>query len=95
MATQCNSEPESAYAGKRRRKRALGFRLFLATTPKTGRQKKAHARTVAIVQKPEFFDAQERAQLTRLQKKKLRLKKGRALRKNVQQSNKNVDNVNS
>ena len=81
METQYNAEPEPAHQRKRRRKRALGFRPFLGTTPKTGRQKKAHARTVAIVQKPEFFDAQERARLTKLQKKKLRLKKGRALKK--------------
>jgi hypothetical protein len=81
MATHSNPELETAHKGKR--KRALSFRLFLGTTPKTGRQKKAHARTVATVQKPELFDAQERANLSELQKKKLRLKKGRALRKKL------------
>ena len=75
METQHNSKPEPTQKGKRRRKRALSFRIFLSPTPKTGRQKKAHSRTVAIVQKPEFFDAQERAHLSKLQKKKLRLKK--------------------
>ena len=93
MGTQYNPEPKTAHAGKRQRKRALGFRIFLGTTPKTGRQKKAHARTVAIVQKPELFDAQERANLSELQKKKLRLKKRRALRKNIKQSAISVENT--
>jgi hypothetical protein len=60
-----------------KRKRYLGFRIFLGTNPKTKRQKKAHSRAVAqFVQKPD-----EPAPLTELQKKKRRLKKGREFRK--------------
>jgi hypothetical protein len=62
-------------------KRALTFRTFFGTDPKTGRQKKAHARTVALIKKPDLFDAQEVAHLTKPQRKQLRLKKAKQLKK--------------
>jgi hypothetical protein len=71
-----------------KRKRALTFRTFFGTNPKTGRQKKAHARTLALVQKPDLFDAQERIHLSKPQKKRLRLKKGRVARKQLIMNNK-------
>jgi hypothetical protein len=62
-----------------KRARAKGFHIYLGTDPKTKRQKKAHARTLAIVQKPD-----EPAPLTKPQKKRLRLKKRRELRKKAE-----------
>jgi len=49
-----------------KRKRALTFRTFFGTDPKTGRQKKAHARTMALIKKPDLFDLQEVAQRKKL-----------------------------
>jgi hypothetical protein len=60
-----------------KRKRALTFRTFFGTDPKTGRQKKAHARTVALVTNSALFDAQEQVHLSKRQKKRLRLKKAK------------------
>jgi hypothetical protein len=64
-----------------KRERALNFHISLGNNPKTGRQKKAHARTVAIATKPTLLDAQEAKHLSKPQQKRLRVKRGRELRK--------------
>jgi hypothetical protein len=71
-----SSDPPAKLVAKVR-KRALSFRTFLGTNPKTGRQKKAHARTMALVTNPDLFDAQEQVHLSKLQRKRLRLKKAK------------------
>jgi len=71
-----SSDPPAKLVAKVR-ERALSFRTFLGTTPKTGRQKKAHARTIALVTNPALFDAQEQVHLSKGQKKRLRLRKAK------------------
>ena len=72
------SEPDEEIQAEKRT-RTANFRVFLGTNPKTKRQKKAHARAMAIMQKPD-----EPAHLTKPQKKRLRLKKRRELRKKAE-----------
>jgi hypothetical protein len=68
------AQPEGKQA---KRKRALTFRLFLGTNPKTGRQKKAHARAMALVTNSKCADELEAAPLSKRQKKRARFKKAR------------------
>jgi hypothetical protein len=74
------SEPDEEISTEKRT-RAANFHVFLGTNPKTKRQKKAHARTMVMMQKPS-----EPAPLTKPQKKRQRLKKGNEFRKSADNS---------
>jgi len=72
------NEPRPTQSSGKQTKRA-GARLFLGSSPKTGRQKKAHARAVALVTKPSLAeDKLEAAHLSKGQKNKKRRRNRRA-----------------